>query len=47
MDVTVKGPSTDAIRSTVTKVENKMKSIKGVADVNSDLSQTYDHMKSK
>ena len=47
MDVTVKGPSTDAIRSTVTKVENKMKSIKGVADVNSDLSQTYDRYEIK
>ena len=47
MDVTVKGPSTDAIRSTVTKVENKMKSIKGVADVNSDLSQTYDQYEIK
>ena len=47
VDVTVKGPSTDAIRSTVTKVENKMKSIKGVADVNSDLSQTYDQYEIK
>ena len=47
VDVTVKGSSTDAIRSTVTKVENKMKSIKGVADVNSDLSQTYDQYEIK
>ena len=42
VEVTVKGPSTDDIKGTVNKIEDKMKHIKGLANVKSDLSQTYD-----
>ncbi len=45
--VTVKGPSMDAIKSTVKDIEQKMKQVKGLANVKSDLSQTYDQYEIK
>ncbi|EHJ09014.1 efflux RND transporter permease subunit [Staphylococcus simiae] len=47
VEVTVKGPSTDDIKGTVNKIEDKMKDIKGLANVKSDLSQTYDQYEVK
>mgnify|MGYP002656262621 FL=1 len=40
--VTITGPSLDAIKGTVNKVEKEMKNIQGIANVKSDLSQTYE-----
>lgn len=40
--ITVTGPSVDAIKGTVNKVEKEMKHIHGIANVKSDLSQTYE-----
>ncbi|HDJ6914970.1 TPA: efflux RND transporter permease subunit [Staphylococcus aureus] len=47
VEVTVKGPSMDAIKSTVKDIEQKMKQVKGLANVKSDLSQTYDQYEIK
>ena len=47
IEVTVKGPSPEAIKGTVAKVEDKMKSVDGIANVKSDLSQTYDQYEIK
>ena len=47
VEVTVKGPSTNAIKDTVAKVEQKMKSVNGITNVKSDLSQTYDQYEIK
>lgn len=47
VEVTVKGPSTDAIKSTVQHIEREMKRVKGLANVKSDLSQTYDQFEIK
>ncbi|MBE5673154.1 efflux RND transporter permease subunit [Staphylococcus sp. SS35] len=47
VEVTVKGPSTDAIKSTVQRIEQEMKQVKGLANVKSDLSQTYDQFEIK
>lgn len=47
IEVTVKGPSTDAIKNTVAKVEREMKSVNGIANIKSDLSQTYDQYEIK
>lgn len=47
IEVTVKGPSTKDIKGTVAKIEDKMKSIDGLANVKSDLSQTYDQYEIK
>ncbi|HHA7051302.1 TPA: efflux RND transporter permease subunit [Staphylococcus aureus] len=47
LEVTVKGPSMDAIKSTVKDIEQKMKQVKGLANVKSDLSQTYDQYEIK
>ncbi len=37
----------DAIKSTVKDIEQKMKQVKGLANVKSDLSQTYDQYEIK
>ncbi|PHK50223.1 efflux RND transporter permease subunit [Staphylococcus edaphicus] len=42
LEIAVTGPSLDAIKGTVTKVEDKMKDVSGMANVKSDLTQTYD-----
>ena len=42
LKVTVSGPSLNAIKGTLNKIEDDMKAIKGMANVKSDLSQTYD-----
>lgn len=42
LEISVTGPSLDAIKGTVKKVESEMKHVKGVANVKSDLTQTYD-----
>ncbi|PWG67208.1 hypothetical protein DEM28_29760, partial [Enterobacter mori] len=42
LKVTVSGPSLNAIKGTLNKIEDNMKAIKGIANVKSDLSQTYD-----
>ncbi|WP_256089983.1 efflux RND transporter permease subunit, partial [Staphylococcus aureus] len=47
VEVTVKGQSMDAIKSTVKDIEQKMKQVKGLANVQSDLSQTYDQYEIK
>lgn len=47
IEVTVKGPSTDAIKGTVHKIESIMKDVKGINNVKSDLSQTYDQYEVK
>ncbi|MDM7882365.1 efflux RND transporter permease subunit [Staphylococcus borealis] len=47
VEVTVKGPSTNAIKDTVAKVEKEMKSVSGITNVKSDLSQTYDQYEIK
>ncbi|MBE5660239.1 efflux RND transporter permease subunit [Staphylococcus sp. SS21] len=47
VEVTVKGPSTEAIKSTVQRIEQEMKQVKGLANVKSDLSQTYDQFEIK
>ena len=47
VEVTVKGPSTDDIKGTVEKVEKTMKDIDGIANVKSDLTQTYDQYEIK
>lgn len=47
VEVTVKGPSTDAIKGTVNRIESAMKDIDGVANVKSDLSQTYEQYEIK
>lgn len=47
IEVTVKGPSTDAIKGTVHKIESTMKDVKGINNVKSDLSQTYDQYEVK
>lgn len=41
IEVTVQGPSTDAIKGTVHKIESTMKDVKGINNVKSDLSETY------
>ncbi|UZW82623.1 efflux RND transporter permease subunit [Staphylococcus lugdunensis] len=47
IEVTVKGKSTEAIKGTVAKVEQAMKKTSGVANVKSDLSETYDQYEIK
>ena len=47
VEVTVKGPSTDDIKGTVEKVEKTMKDIDGIANIKSDLTQTYDQYEIK
>ena len=47
IEVTVKGKSTEAIKGTVAKVEQAMKKTPGVANVKSDLSETYDQYEIK
>ena len=47
VEVTVKGPSTDDIKGTVEKVEETMKDIDGIANIKSDLTQTYDQYEIK
>lgn len=47
VEVTVKGPSTDDIKGTVEKVEKTIKDIDGIANVKSDLTQTYDQYEIK
>lgn len=47
VEVTVKGPSTDAIKGTVKRIEKEMNGIDGIANVKSDLSQTYDQYEIK
>lgn len=42
LEVSVTGPSLDAIKDTVNKVENDMKDIEGMANVKSDLTKTYE-----
>ena len=42
LEIAVTGPSLDSIEGTVKKVEDEMKDIKGLANVKSDLSQTYE-----
>ncbi|MGX0075895.1 efflux RND transporter permease subunit [Staphylococcus warneri] len=41
IEVTIQGPSTDAIKGTVHKIESTMKDVKGINNVKSDLSETY------
>ncbi|PTI23819.1 multidrug transporter [Staphylococcus warneri] len=41
IEVTVQGFSTDAIKGTVHKIESTMKDVKGINNVKSDLSETY------
>ncbi|SUL94923.1 AcrB/AcrD/AcrF family protein [Staphylococcus caprae] len=43
----MKGPSTDDIKGTIEKVEKTMKDIDGIANVKSDLTQTYDQYEIK
>lgn len=47
IEITVKGPSTNAIKDTVAQVEDKMRDTKGIVNVKSDLSQTYDQYEIK
>ncbi|MCG3399377.1 efflux RND transporter permease subunit [Staphylococcus massiliensis] len=47
LEVQVSGPSRDAIKDTVDKVEKKVKDVEGLANVKSDLSETYDQYKVK
>ncbi|RIM86504.1 efflux RND transporter permease subunit [Staphylococcus xylosus] len=42
LEVSVTGPTLEAIKGTVNKVEDEMKGVKGMANVKSDLTQTYD-----
>lgn len=42
LEIAVTGPSLDSIEGTVKKVEDEMKDIKGLSNVKSDLSQTYE-----
>lgn len=41
IEVTVQRPSTDEIKGTVHKIESTMKDVKGINNVKSDLSETY------
>lgn len=47
VEVTVKGPNTSAMKNTVNRVEKMMTDIKGITNVKSDLSQTYDQYEIK
>ena len=47
VEVTVKGPNTSAMKDTVNRVEKMMTNIKGITNVKSDLSQTYDQYEIK
>jgi len=47
VEVTVKGPNTSAMKDTVNRVEKMMTDIKGITNVKSDLSQTYDQYEIK
>lgn len=47
VEVTVKGPNTSAMKDTVNHVEKMMTDIKGITNVKSDLSQTYDQYEIK
>lgn len=47
VEVTVKGPNTSAMKDTVNRVEKMMTDIKGITNVKSDLSQTYDQFEIK
>lgn len=47
VEVTVKGPNTSAMKDTVNRVEKLMTDIKGITNVKSDLSQTYDQYEIK
>ncbi|MDW8565628.1 efflux RND transporter permease subunit [Staphylococcus shinii] len=42
LEVSVTGPTLEAIKGTVNKVEDEMKDVSGMANVKSDLTQTYD-----
>lgn len=42
LEVSVTGPTLEAIKDTVNKVEDEMKDVRGTANVKSDLTQTYD-----
>lgn len=42
LEITVTGPTLDSIKGTVKKMESKMKDMKGLANVKSDLTETYD-----
>ena len=47
VEVTVNGPNTSAMKDTVNRVEKMMTDIKGITNVKSDLSQTYDQYEIK
>ena len=47
VEVTAKGPNTSAMKDTVNRVEKMMTDIKGITNVKSDLSQTYDQYEIK
>ena len=47
VEVTVKGPNTSTMKDTVNRVEKMMTDIKGITNVKSDLSQTYDQYEIK
>ncbi|MDO2945137.1 efflux RND transporter permease subunit [Staphylococcus epidermidis] len=47
VELTVKGPNTSAMKDTVNRVEKMMTDIKGITNVKSDLSQTYDQYEIK
>lgn len=47
VEVTVKGPNTSAMKDTVNRLEKMMTDIKGITNVKSDLSQTYDQYEIK
>ncbi|MBC8789610.1 efflux RND transporter permease subunit [Staphylococcus epidermidis] len=47
VEVTAKGPNTSAMKDTVNRVEKMMTNIKGITNVKSDLSQTYDQYEIK
>ena len=47
VEVTVKGPSTNAIKDTVAKVEQKMKSVNGITNVNQIYRKPMINMKLK
>ncbi|MGW8024809.1 efflux RND transporter permease subunit [Staphylococcus xylosus] len=42
LEVSITGPTLEAIKGTVNKVEDEMKGVRGMANVKSDLTQTYD-----
>lgn len=47
LEIAVTGPSLDAIEGTVKRVEDEMKGVEGLANVKSDLTQTYEQFNIK